>query len=134
LRRSSLCASGAALLVLAGCGARPQQAIGVSRGPTVHELVCDARRVVVRHPDARVPFTVRTLDGDPALRVIRIPARGILRGDGRVVTAAQFLDGRDGYCSASRQDRAAALAAGFAGAVLVVAYLLRRRRLRRAYR
>jgi hypothetical protein len=135
LRRSSLCASGAALALLgAGCGARPQQAVGVSRGPTVHELVCDARTVVVRHPDATPPFTVRNEDGDPVMRVTTVPASGILRADGRVVTAAQFLDGRDGYCNSARQDRAAALAAGFAGVVLALAYLVRRRRLRRAYR
>jgi hypothetical protein len=108
--------------------------VGVSRGPTVHLLACDDRTVVVRHPDATPPFTVRNLDGDPAMRVTRIPAQGILRGDGRVVTAAQFLDGRDGYCNGVRQDQAAAIAAAFAGIVLVSAYLVRRRRIRRDYR
>jgi hypothetical protein len=68
------------------------------------------------------------------MHVTRIPARGILRGDGRTVTAAQVLDGRDAYCSLERQDRAAAVALGFAGVVLALAYWRRRRRIRRVYR
>jgi hypothetical protein len=82
----------------------------------------------------RPPFTVDDLSGRPVMRVTRIPARGILRGDGRVVTAAQFLDGRDGYCKAGREDRAAAIAFGVAAAFLVLLYGLRRRRVRGAYR
>jgi len=121
------------VLLASGCGARPQRAIGVSRGPAVHELVCDARKVVVRRLSPRqLPFTVRNLDGEPAMRVTRIPAPGILRGDGRVVTAAQFLDGRDGYCNAARKDRAAAIAIGFAAAVLSVTFGLRWLRARRS--
>jgi len=77
---------------------------------------------------------VRDLDGDPVFEVTRIPVRGILRGDGQVVTAAQFLDGRDGYCGSVRADRAAAIAAAFAAVVLVLAYWARRRRIRRDYR
>jgi hypothetical protein len=125
-------AAAALVLGLAGCGARPQQAVGVSRGPVVHYLLCEeAATKTVRLPK-RLPFTVRSLDGEPVMRVTRIPAQGILRGDGRVVTAAQFLDGRDGYCNAARKDRAAAIAIGFAAAVLSVAFGLRWLRARRS--
>jgi hypothetical protein len=132
----------ALVLLLAGCGARPQEAVGVSRGPTVHYLLCsDGTEKTVRMPGRRPPFTVKDLDGQPVMHVTRIPARGILRGDGRIVTAAQLLDGRDGYCSAARSDRAAALAVAFAFlglALLFVHRWLRARRSRdpydRAYR
>lgn len=41
-----MCAAGVtAVVVLAGCGARPQQAVGVSAGPTVHYLLCGGDRV-----------------------------------------------------------------------------------------
>jgi hypothetical protein len=46
LRRPSLFASAGLLaIVVAGCGARPQQAVGVSAGPTVHYLLCGSDRV-----------------------------------------------------------------------------------------
>jgi hypothetical protein len=130
----SLAALAALALLLAGCGARPQQAVGVSRGPVVHRLLCEGGPVATERVAERPPFTIRDADGNPAMQVTRVPARGILRGDGKLVTAARFADGRDAYCRAKRQDRAAAIAVGFAAAVLVLAYWVRRRRVRRAYR
>ncbi len=53
-------------------------------------------------------------DGKAAMQLRAVPASGILRGDGRRVTAAEFAAGRGSYCGAARQDRAAALAVGFA--------------------
>ena len=45
MRRSSLFASAALALRLAGGGARPQDAVGVSAGPTVHYLLCSGDRI-----------------------------------------------------------------------------------------
>jgi hypothetical protein len=131
-RVPSQLAAAAIVLVLAGCGARPQQAVGVSRGPVVHYLVCKGGPTRTVRLAKRPPFTVDSPEGDPVMRVTRIPAHGILRGDGRVVTAAQFLDGRDGYCDSARKDRAAAIAMGFAAAVLSVTFGLRWLRARRS--
>lgn len=142
------------LLVVAGCGSKPQQAVGVSAGPTIHYLICDGARVsVVRvttpggatvwektFPNGstrstfRIPFTpnlpVRISDpsGEPAMSLTRIPETGIVRGDGRAMTAARFEEGRNGYCGAARQDRAAAFAVGFV--FLVLAAILASRWLR----
>jgi len=118
-------------VLLAGCGARPQQAVGVSQGPVVHYLRCE-RPVKTVRVAKQPPFLVRDLDGDPVFEATRIPARGILRGDGEIVTAAQFLDGRDGYCSSARQDRAAALAVAFAFLVLALLFVHRWLRARRS--
>jgi hypothetical protein len=132
--RSSAVALIALALLLAGCGARPQQAVGVSRGPVVHYLLCEGGSSTTVRLHRRPPVTIEDLDGHAVMRVTRVPARGILRADGKTVTAAQFLDGRDAYCRAGRQDRAAAIAFAFAAVVLALAYGLRRRRVRRAYR
>jgi hypothetical protein len=122
LKRSSLCASALApVLLVAGCGARPQEAVGVSRGPVVHYLRCDGPVKTVRLAK-RPPFLVRDLDGDAVMRITRIPARGILRGDGEIVTADRFAAGRDAYCTSARKDRAAALAVGFVFTVLALVF------------
>jgi len=131
------------VLVAAGCGAKPQQAVGVSRGPVVHYLLCEGdtvRLVRLTTADGRVvwrrrfadgttrttfrvpvelppgePIRVSDPDGQPAMQLTAasIPATGILRGDGRRVSAAEFEAARSGYCGAARKDRAAALAVGF---------------------
>lgn len=164
-----------ALLLLAGCGARPQDAVGVSAGPTVHYLLCSGDRVrTVRltTPSGRtlwridsakgstqttyrvgsrpvgfrtvVPFRglapqvrVSGLDGKPAMQLSRVPQRGILRGDGARVTAAQFAAGRGSYCTGVRQARGVAFAFTFVVAVLVLVFAgrwLRARRTRDPYR
>ena len=112
----------------------------MSRGPVVHYLRCDGPVRTVRVAK-RPPFVVRDLDGKPVMRVTRITAHGILRGDGKVVTAARFADGRAAYCSTTRKDRAAAVAVGFAFTVVAFVFgwrWLRTRRSRdpfdRAYR
>jgi hypothetical protein len=142
---------GCLALLAAGCGARPQQAAGVSSGPVVHYLLCHDDRVTavtVTAPSGRVlwrrrfpggttrervplprlepPFRVSGPDGgEPVLEVDRVPAQGILRGDGRLVSAAEFEAGRDGYCGAARKDRAAALAVGFAFVCLAAVFTTR---------
>jgi hypothetical protein len=125
----------------------------VSRGPTAHYLLCRDDRIEAvrltsesgrvlwqrRFPGGstrtayRVPARPGAFlsgpDGKPAMRLPAVPpASGILRGDGEVVSAARFADGRDAYCTGSRQDRAAALAVGFA--LLVLAGLFASRWLR----
>lgn len=134
MRRSLLAASAAAVALLAaGCGAKPPQAVGVSAGPTAHYLRCGSGpRVKTKRLQRTPPFILRTPDGDPAMQVTRIPAAGILRGDGKLVTPAQFLAGRDAYCGARRQDRAAAIAIGFAAAVLLAVAAFRWLRARRS--
>jgi hypothetical protein len=64
-------------------------------------------------------------DGDPAMSFSDVPKSGILRGDGKLVTPAQFASGRGSYCGAVRQDRAAALAVGFVFLVLLGLFLVR---------
>ena len=143
---SRLAAAGAAaaiVAVLAGCGSKPQQAVGVSQGPVVHYLVCDGdsvRHVRLTTTDGRVlwqqrfpegttrdrfrvpvrlpagdAIRVSDPDGRPAMELTAasVPSTGILRGDGRRVSAAEFEAARGGYCGAARKDRAAALAVGF---------------------
>jgi hypothetical protein len=143
-----LAALGALALGLTGCGAKPQQAVGVSAGPTIHYLLCDGDRVTavrLTTPGGRVlwqrtfaPGTTRTTfrvpisprlparvsgpDGKPAMQLVALPTAGLVRGDGRRMTAARFESGRDGYCGAARQDRAAALAVGFAFLVLAAVF------------
>jgi hypothetical protein len=175
LRRSSLFASAALALLAAGCGARPQQAVGVSAGPTVRYLLCAGQRVSsvrLTTPAGRtlwridsahgstqaayrvgsrpagfrtvVPFRglapqvrVSGPDGKPAMQLSRVPASGILRGDGAHVTAAQFAAGRGSYCTGVRQARGVAWAFTFVVAVLVLVFAarwLRGRRARDPYR
>ena len=155
---SRLAAAAAAVLfvgLVAGCGSKPQQAVGVSNGPVVHYLLCEGDavrhvrvttatgRVVwqARFPDgttrtafrvpvplpAGEPIRVSDPDGQPAMELTTadIPPTGILRGDGRHVTAAEFAAGRSGYCGAARRDRAAALAVGFAFVVLGLVFAQR---------
>jgi hypothetical protein len=66
------------------------------------------------------------------LTAASIPATGILRGDGRVVTPAEFAAARGGYCGAARKDRAAALAVGFVFVVLAMVFTHRWLRARRS--
>lgn len=150
--------AGLLLLLVAGCGSKPQQAVGVSTGPTIHYLLCNGSRVSavrVTTPDGatvwektfpkgstqtafRIPFTpnlpvqISDPSGEPAMELTRIPETGIVRGDGRAMTAARFEEGRSGYCGAVRQDRAAALAIGFAFLVLAAIFASRWLRARRS--
>jgi hypothetical protein len=66
------------------------------------------------------------------MQLTGIPASGIVRGDGRRVTPAEFEEGRSGYCGAVRQDRAAALAVGFAFLVLAGLFATRWLRAKRS--
>jgi hypothetical protein len=149
-------AAAALPLLLAGCGARPQQAIGVSRGPTAHYLLCrddriDAVRLTSesgrvlwqrRFPGGstrtayRIPARPGAFlsgpDGKPAMQLTAIPSTGIIRGDGRRVTPAEFEEGNRHYCGAVRQDRAAAFAVGFALLVLAGLYATRWLRAKRS--
>ena len=103
-----LAALAALTLVLAGCGAKPQQAVGVSAGPTIHYLLCDGDRVTAvrlttpggrvlwqrsfspgttqttfRVPiSPRLPVRVSGHDGEPAMQLVAVPEAGIVRGDG----------------------------------------------------
>lgn len=129
----------------------------MSAGPTVHYLLCKGEtveRVRVTAPGGRVlwqrafaggttltrfhlpalapPFVVSGPDGRAAMQVDAIPAAGVLRGDGRTMTAARFEAGRDGYCGAARQDRAASLAVGFAVLVLAAVFATRWLRAKRS--
>ncbi len=80
----------------------------------------------------RLPVWVSGPDGHPAMRLGAVPAKGVVRGDGMRMTAARFEHGRAGYCGAARQDRAAALAAGFAFLVLAAVFANRWLRARRS--
>ena len=85
--RRALLAAAALPLLLAGCGAQPQQAVGVSRGPTIHYLLCSDERVTElrrarrraakvlykrdfadpsSQPTFRLPFTPRLPSGSAA--------------------------------------------------------------------
>ena len=64
-------------------------------------------------------------DGNPATRLAPVPSQGIRRGDGKLVTAARFADGRDAYCKGAAQGRAAALAVGFVFLGLLGLFLVR---------
>jgi hypothetical protein len=156
--RRALLAAAALPLLLAGCGAQPQLAVGVSRGPTIHYLLCSDQRVTevrVTRPGGKVlykrefaqpssqttfrlPFTPRLPawisgpDGKPAMQLTAIPSTGIIRGDGRRVTPAEFEEGNRHYCGAVRQDRAAAFAVGFALLVLAGLYATRWLRAKRS--
>jgi hypothetical protein len=158
MRRALLAAAAALPLLLAGCGAQPQLAVGVSRGPTIHYLLCSDQRVTElrvttpggkvlykrefadpsSQPTFRLPFTPRLPvwisgpDGKPAMQLTAIPPSGIARGDGKVVTPAEFEEGNRDYCGAVRQDRAAAFAVGFAFLVLAGIFVTRWVRARRS--
>lgn len=148
-------------LLLAGCGARPQQAVGVSKGPTLHYLLCPGQKLEqveltsasgktlwqrkfangTTRTAFRVPVRPGAIvsgpDGGPAMHLQPVPESGIRRGDGRIVSAAAFAAGRDSYCQSRRQDRAAAVAIGFAFVCLALLFVnrwLRSRRSRDPYR
>jgi hypothetical protein len=144
-------------LLLAGCGAQPQQAIGVSSGPTIHFLLCPDERVTelrlttpggavlykrsfaptpqttFRLPSTpRLPAWVGGPDGKPVMKLTHIPSSGILRGDGVRVTPAEFEAGRDAYCGSVQQDRAAAYAVGFVFLVIAGLFMTRWLRAKRS--
>ena len=64
-------------------------------------------------------------DGKPAMRLAGVPATGIRRGDGKLVSAAGFADGRDAYCKGAARQRAAAIAIGFVFLGLLALFLVR---------
>jgi hypothetical protein len=145
-------------LLLAGCGAKPQQAVGVSSGPTIHFLLCPDERVTevrVTTPGGDVlyrrtfsPATTRTTfrlpstprlpawvggpDGKAVMKLTHIPSSGIVRGDGKQVTPAGFEEGRDAYCGSVQQDRAAGFAVAFAFLVLAGLFMTRWLRAKRS--
>ncbi|HEY6015162.1 MAG TPA: hypothetical protein VIU16_00135 [Gaiellaceae bacterium] len=62
------------MALLGGCGARPQQAVAVSRGPTVHYLLCRGERVTavrLTRADGRPLWEIRSARGS-ALATYRV--------------------------------------------------------------
>lgn len=71
MRSASALAAAAAALLLAGCGARPQLAVGVSRGPTVHYLLCAGDTVTdveLTRVDGRPLWAIRSARGSTRTR------------------------------------------------------------------
>jgi hypothetical protein len=89
-------------------------------------------RTSYRLPALGLPVRISDPNGKPVMQFAHVPSRGILRGDERIVTPAQFAAAREGYCTASRQDRAAALAVGFVLVALATLFTHRWLRARRS--
>jgi hypothetical protein len=93
--------AGALLLLLAGCGARPQLAVGVSSGPTIHYLLCAGERVTevrLTAPGGRVLWELRGRSRRTTYRVGVVPPgfRRVVRfrGLGRRATVVSGPDGK----------------------------------------